>query len=320
MKQKLKKVIVLVPHRISGFFEIVDEVNGEKLTNPVRIGSRGAGFNLTGFGKTEIEVTDNAKEDQTQCKIFINDQEMNEKAETSYYIYEYILNFIKTPTNIVIKHNFDLPVGCGYGASGSGALGTVFGLDHLFNLNLRPTEKGKIAHISEVINKTGLGTICGQLGGGLCILKEPGYPCVHERIKIPPKLRIVCGSFGEIPTKSILTNPVLNRKIKEAGKYALEKLLMDLSIKTFMDASFEFVTSTNILELLDLNNTKELLDDLNGLNIIGASMNQLGRSVYAVCRKNMVNDILPIFESYKPKIIINEYGINEGNPIRINPE
>ena len=48
------KVIVEIPHRISGFFEIVDEINGRKINNPEKIGSRGAGFNLNSFGRTEI--------------------------------------------------------------------------------------------------------------------------------------------------------------------------------------------------------------------------------------------------------------------------
>jgi len=34
----MKKVIVKVPHRISGFFEIVDEINGIKIKNQKILG------------------------------------------------------------------------------------------------------------------------------------------------------------------------------------------------------------------------------------------------------------------------------------------
>ena len=47
-----KKIIVEVPHRISGFFEIVDEINGVMIEDPQKIGSRGSGFCLSAVGKT----------------------------------------------------------------------------------------------------------------------------------------------------------------------------------------------------------------------------------------------------------------------------
>ncbi|MFX0026686.1 MAG: pantoate kinase [Candidatus Hermodarchaeota archaeon] len=309
------KVIVEVPHRISGFFEIVDEINGIKINNPERIGSRGAGFNLNSFGRTEIIFEEIEDLKQFECQIYINNEELNEKAETTYFIFNYLKKFIKKYRKIKIFHTFDLPVGCGYGASGSGALGTVYGLDYLLNLGFSFYEKGRIAHIAEVINKTGLGTVCGQLAGGLCILKEPGYPCNFERISIPHNLKIICGSFGIITTKSILSNPELSLRIKEAGNKALTKLKKNPNIETFASVSNEFVNDTSILNILNLKNVKELIENLNQLNIIGASMNQLGRSVYAICKKTDESKVLEVFECYLPKIRIFISSIRESKKI-----
>lgn len=297
-----KKIIIEVPHRISGFFEIVDEINGVKINDPVRVGSRGAGLCLNAKGKTEIIAESLENDGDFKSEIYINGNKLNHRAETTTYIIEYVKEIINKPYKIRINHLFDLPVGCGYGASGSGALGTIFGLDHLFNLGFSYQEKGTIAHIAEVVNRTGLGTVCGQIYGGIGIVKEPGYPCKYERIKIPQNLIIICGSFGMIHTKSILTDPVLNIKIKEAGRNALKKLVKNPDIKTFMDVSIEFVKNTEILEILKLVKIKELIDDLNKLNIIGASMNQLGRSVYTICRKGNEKEVLNVMESYKPEI------------------
>ena len=319
MNEEKKKIIVEVPHRISGFFEIVDEVNGIKIENPVKIGSRGAGFNVSILGTTEIIILDLEKNRKnTDVDIFINNKRYDHSAETTYYIVDYVKNLTKKPFNIRINHSFKLPVGCGYGASGSGALGTIFGLDYLLDLKLSYYEKGKIAHIAEVENKTGLGTICGQLSGGLCMLKEPGYPCVSERIKIPKNIQIVCGTFGSIHTKSILTNPVLNLRIKKEGKRALSRLLQDPNIKTFIRESLTFVETTEILKLLELPKIEELIRSLNNLNIIGASMNQLGRSVYAICKNHKVKDVLDVFESYSPNIRCSMTSIYEKNPISLN--
>ena len=61
------KIIVEVPHRISGFFEIVDQVNGVKLDNPEMIGSRGAGFNISALGRTEVIVEELANDTEMSC-------------------------------------------------------------------------------------------------------------------------------------------------------------------------------------------------------------------------------------------------------------
>ena len=315
MSKRIKKVIVEVPHRISGFFEIVDKINGVKIKDPERIGSRGAGFCVNAVGKTEIITQNLDSKNELEAEIYINGKKVNQEAETTYYIIDYIKKYIKKSYKIRINHFFDLPVGCGYGASGSGALGTIYGLDYLLNLKLSYHEKGKIAHIAEVVNRTGLGTVCGQVNGGMGILKESGFPCVYERIKIPQNLKIICGSFGIIHTKSILTDPILSLKIKEAGRKALKKLIKKPNIKTFIDTSIEFVKNTEILEILELLKIKELMDSLNKLNIIGASMNQIGRSVYAICRKGNEKEVLDILESYKPEINIYFTSIHENKSI-----
>lgn len=310
-----REVIVEVPHRISGFFEIVDEIDGRKINDPERIGSRGAGFNLSALGRTRITVEDLDKSNDHEINIFINDEKVDQKAETTYYIYIYVKKLLTTPLKIDIYHNFDLPVGCGYGASGSGALGTIYGLNNILNLGLTNIEKGRIAHIAEVMNQTGLGTVCGQLRGGLCILKEPGYPCVSESIDFSRNVKILCGSFGMIHTKSILTDPVLNLNIKKAGRRAQAKLLQKRDIKSFITASIEFVSETEMLRILKLRKIEDLIKSLNKLKILGASMNQLGRSVYAICKEENEREVMEILNTYKPEISVFNLSINKIRPL-----
>ena len=310
------KIIVEVPNRISGFFEILDKENGIPIENPERIGSRGAGFNVSGVGKTVISYKKLKKEEESSCTIYINEEKLDTEAETTHFIFNYIKKLIDYPINAKIEHFFDLPVGCGYGASGSGALGTIFGMNKLLTLNLTYLESGRIAHIAEVVNKTGLGTVCGQLGGGLCVIKEPGYPCNYERLKSPNDLFVICGSFGAIKTKSVLSDVNLSSEIKRAGKIALNKLLLEPNYKNFVKVSFQFVESTHIMDVLNLEKTKELLDDLWKLNIAGASMNQLGRSVYAFCEKKKEKEVFEIYNTFKPEIKTFKLSINNGQTIK----
>jgi len=316
MVSTTNKIIVEVPHRISGFFEIVDKEKGIPIKIPERIGSRGAGFNVSGVGETVISCKKLEKEEESQCTIYINEEKLDNKAETTYFIYDYIKKLIDYPINVKIEHFFDLPVGCGYGASGSGALGTIFGLNKLLNLNLTNLESGRIAHIAEVVNKTGLGTVCGQLGRGLCVLKEPGYPCNHERLKSPNDLLVICGSFGKIKTKSILSDENLSSNIKQAGKLAMRELLSELNYSNFVKVSFQFVENTHIMEILNLEKTKDLLNDLWKLDIIGASMNQLGRSIYAFCENGKEKEVFEIYNTYKPDLKTFKLTINNEQTIK----
>jgi len=316
MVTNTNKIIVEVPHRISGFFEIVDKKNGISINNPEKIGSRGAGFNVSGVGETVISYEKLEKEEESRCTICINEEKLDKKAETTYFIFDYIRELIDYPINVKIEHFFDLPVGCGYGASGSGALGTIFGLNKLLNLELTNLESGRIAHIAEVVNKTGLGTICGQLGRGMCVLKEPGYPCNYERLKSPNDLLVICGSFGTIQTKSILSDEFLSSKIKVAGKLALNRLLSEPNYRNFVKVSFQFVENTHIMEILNLKKTKDLLNDLHKIDIIGASMNQLGRSIYVFCKKGKEKEVFEIYNTYKPEINTFKLTINNEQTIK----
>ena len=311
MNLEQKRVTVKVPHRISGFFEIVDEINGKNIKDPVRVGSRGAGFNLNAYGITKMKLLPIDATD----KIYISGLELNENAETTHFIVDFIKKFMKITFNIEIHHDFDFPVGCGYGASGVGALGTIFGLSRLLKFKISDSEKIKIAHISEVINRTGLGTVCGQMTGGLCILKEPGFPCSSEKINIPKNLIVVCGTFGMIHTKSILNDPIISKAIKKEGNIAVRKLIQKPNIKNFIDRSIQFVKNTNIIRFLKLNFVSELMEELNKLDITGASMNQLGRSVYAICNESSLKTVLEVFETFRPNIKIFQTSIYEGKAV-----
>ena len=112
--------------------------------------------------------------------------------------------------------------------------------------------------------------------------------------------------------------PFLNAKIKEAGKRALKKLIQEPSLKIFTKTSIEFVKEINILEILNLTKIDKIMNDLNKLKIFGASMNQLGRSIFAICKNKDVPDVIEIFESYKPDINLIKTSISNKGPRVIN--
>ncbi len=154
----------------------------------------------------------------------------------------------------------------------------------------------------------------------MSVLKEPGYPCNHERLKSPNDLLVICGSFGKIQTKSILSDENLSSNIKQAGKLALRALFSELNYRNFVKVSFQFVEDTQIMNVLNLKKVSDLLNDLWKLDIIGASMNQLGRSVYVFCKKGKEKDVFDIYNTYKPEIKIFTLTINDQRTINFKEE
>jgi len=298
-----EKISILVPHRISGLFQIVDYGGGRPMDDISKMGSRGGGPSLSAYGKTTVELVEILKSDEaSNCEIFINGDECTDTAKTTYYVFSHITSLFENPVKVKISHEYELPIGAGFGASGCGAIGTAFGLNFLLNVGLSYNNSGKIAHIAEVLNKTGLGTVGGQLTGGLSITTKAGFPFELDRILTPPDLKIICGSFGSIPTSSIIGDSDYRERIKNAGEWAMENLLTFPVFQRFIDISLEFVKKIGFLEQPEMSDTRDLINDLNKLDIYGASMNQLGKSVYCFCQSAKVKKVLETFNSYKPRI------------------
>ena len=312
-----RKIEVWVPHRISGFFQMMDPKEKNSQKDLTKIGSRGGGPSLTAFGKTKITILGNDlienkvnrenrenRENKVNLKIFINGKETTLKAKTSASVVDQMAHYLPKNANLRIEHNFDLPIGAGFGSSGAGALGIALGLNSLFNLKLSPLEAAKFAHIAEVEQHTGLGTVGGQFIGGLSIITVPGYPFRYQKIPVPENIEIVLGSWGSINTKDILINPEYKKLIHKVGGEAMKKITDRFTLQNYMNVCKFFIEKTDLLTRLNLPLLKDLIKSLYELNIIGASMNQLGKSVFCICDKTVTNQVIRVFKQFNPK-----YGI-----------
>ena len=272
----LQEVEVWVPHRISGFFQMMNPKEKVKRTDLTKIGSRGGGPALTAFGKTKITILNTDEELENIPKInfqvFMNGKENTLKTKTSCSVVNQMIHLLPKTVNLRIEHNFDLPIGAGFGSSGAGALGIAFGLNALFHLNLTPLKAAKFAHIADVECNTGLGTVGGQFAGGLSIMTEPGYPFQYKKIQIPENIEIVLGSWGSINTKNILTNPNYKKLIHQVGKKTMKKMNEQFSLENYMNVCKFFIEKTDLLERLNLPILKNLIESLEKLQIVGASM------------------------------------------------
>ncbi|MHA1681022.1 MAG: hypothetical protein ACTSUE_08435 [Promethearchaeota archaeon] len=322
-------VEIAVPHRISGFFEIVDQwqqgrPDVSSLDGLSALGSRGGGPCLADCGRTRIEVkTRVAGEDQV--KIYINGQDRTTEAKTTRSVLKWFPLELDRGVALDIFHDFPLLSGAGYGSSGCGAIGTSIGLNLLFNTGFSLNTCGQFAHCAEVENKTGLGTVGGQIAGGCTITIEPGYPFKLFKMIIPPHYKIACASQGGILTSSILGDQTIRENITRAGRKSMRDIIKDFTIQNYMKISREFVTCTGMLDIpeLDLGGVKNIMSIINeniDENLLGASMNQLGKSVFCIYHENgtVKEKIKEIFEENDfPRVKFLDFNVSGPKVLRL---
>jgi pantoate kinase len=272
----MNKASAFVPGHISGFFQVYEA------SDPERKGSRNCGPCIDIGVTTCVEVRPS---ERTKVKIFINDKQAPE-ARTSFVAAERILRDAPKPSDVVIKHYSQVPIGAGYGASGAGAFGVALALPKAMGMKMQKTKAAKIAHVAEVTCGTGLGDVGAQMTGGLVIGVEPGAP-PHgrwQRISVPNDINIVCGTFGPLSTKELLQDEEILERSKKYGGIAIKKLLSSPKIKNFVDVSSEFAESMGLLD----DDMRALIDAATSAGAMGASMVMLGRAVFAPVEKEKV--------------------------------
>lgn len=247
------------PAHISGIF-IIDIKK-----DAARSGSMGCGICLQDGAVTEV------RKGTTETIIRINGKTTG-AATTSTAIK------ILTDEPVLVDTTLNIPVGCGFGASGAGALSTSLSLNEVLYMDLTLKELSGAAHCAEVANRTGLGDVTGMTFGGIVIRKRAGAPFLGQVDKIPCRdTEISWISFNEISTKSVLTDELKKRRINIAGRIRLKELLQRPTIENFFMKSAAFAKDIDIMSPL-------AKDAIEAVEAAGghASQAMLGDTVFAL--------------------------------------
>ncbi len=215
-------------------------------SDPLKSGSIGVGFTISRgvYAKPSLELRWNGK-------------------KISFPTVEYVLREIKMEG---VELYSELPLGCGFGLSGASALATAF-------LSERPAvELYDLAHVAEVVNLTGLGTVATQAFGGLVIRKTASCPSriVLERYSWNYELDFL--SLGSISTREVLSK---RKDIADIGKRWLKEFMKEISLKNLFRCSKGFAEETGLIE--PVRDLVEAVESAGGM----ASMAMLGKTVFA---------------------------------------
>ncbi|MBN2017739.1 MAG: hypothetical protein JW794_06415 [Candidatus Cloacimonetes bacterium] len=289
------------PNHITGFFySHID-------TDPLRSSSLGAGVNLSRGTTTFVEVTPSS---QIEISVFMNGQP-TDALLTNWLVQSFLEKYSSRKYKIEIAHTMEMPVSAGFGTSGSGALSTAIALRNACGIDISDEECYKHAHIADVENKGGLGTVMAEIAGGLEIRVEfggPGFGKV-EKVPLDKDYDVIILYFGPYQTQKALTDKTLMEKVLKYGKQCVIDLLKEPSVDHFLERSQWFVQKLDIMT----KHVTEIIQKMKHKGFI-CSMPLFGESVFSIQTGN---------DSHKLHDLLKEFGttyvskISTGGPHEI---
>ncbi|WMW25708.1 pantoate kinase [Methanolobus sediminis] len=265
------------PAHITGFFKIHDH------EDPMKKGSTGCGVVLDGGVYTTVTTG----KDIDKTEIFLNGEIV--AGNTSRTVIESM-----TDLPVKVESISDIPIGCGFGASGAGALGTAYALNHALSLEYTSIRLNDIAHIAEVKNGSGLGDVVGQAHGGIPIRKTPGSPSIARIDHVPTaEKEVFCVVLGELSTSSVLGNPEMVKNINIAGEEAMKKLIEKPTVDNFMHCSREFAINCGLAR----GKVREAIEAADKAGVV-ASQAMLGNAVFSIPSVTCVKELIDVFSDF----------------------
>jgi pantoate kinase len=291
-----KTAKAFAPGAISSFFEIHNTTaDGAPIIELDHVGARGGGFGLQDGVHTKITLEESAV---NSLKVLINSQPTIE-AKTTESVVQKLLNQIDKNYMVTVEHQIDIPIGMGFGTSAGGALTAGLALREALALPLTGNQIGRIAHISEIQCRTGLGTVSSlTFGGGLILVTEPGSPgiCQIDRIPISSDYVIVGGFYDSKIPKTVLYSPERKVQINRYAKKMLKQILAEPSLENFLDSCWVFAQKAGFAT----RKVRQLVHLAKKAGAVGATQNMIGEAVHAIVLEENAFSVAEAFKQVLP--------------------
>jgi pantoate kinase len=279
MLPRAKSRAIYVPSAVSSFFEICDtNPDGSPIHDVLKIGSRGGGFVLKRGSTTRVS--------ESKMDTVLINHRVTTRARTTNQVIDLMRNKYGFGA-VRIHHIIEPPIGCGFGTSGSGALGAAIAISDLFELNLSLSQLSAFAHMAEIRSVTGLGTVISLASGSgaVGLVTEPGSFSIGRVDSIlldPSEYVLICACFGPIEKSSVLHDAKKRQRVNEFGRRTLEAILNDPTPSTLLARSRMFAEKAGVA-------SKELLvlsDKAVKLGAIGATQNMIGNAIHCLVKRH----------------------------------
>ncbi len=287
------------PAGISSLFEICGiDSTGKALKDPAQIGARGGGFALTHGVNAHVQTQ---KSQSTRIEIRINSKPAPE-AYTTKWALKHLLERTATTLDVHVDIRVKVPIGAGYGTSAAGTAAASLALADAAKLPVTFNELGRITHMAEVVNGTGLGTAAAMFIGGFVLVTEPGAPGVGavDRLLFPKDHSIICAFLESMPTRDALSRTDLIGRVNPSAQRAMREIRAKPDLRAFLTESRKFGSEIGF-ETPDITS---LIDAMISAGAIGAAQNMIGKAVHGVVENQKASRALRFVKRIFPKATV----------------
>jgi len=264
------------------------------LSDPACIGARGGGFGITRGVSAHVRVQPAAR---NEIAIRINSK-LAPEASTTRFAVDRLLKTAGKTLDVQVELELNVPMAAGYGTSAAGTFATCLALANAAEIPMTMNQLGRIAHIAEVENKTGLGTVPALLHGGFVLVTQPGAPGIGsvDRIPFPRDHSILCAYLGPIPTRSALSQSDIARRVNPAAQRVMEAVRRKPDVVTFLRETRRFSSESGF----QTPDVARLIDLMISAGAVGAAQNMIGEAVHSVVENSRIAAVLKVVRKKFP--------------------
>lgn len=286
------------PGHITGLFYIPEQEE-----DILKKGSLGAGFSIDKGVKTICTI-----EEGNGIEVYINNKREASPTLNLNALMLFEREAGKLPKGkLIIKHESQIPIGCGLGTSGAAAISLLLALNALTQANIDELKLYQLAHKAEILAGTGLGTVLGQYTGGCKISTKAGAPGIGEALTIKTNnMRIVAAILGPMLTSEALSSPAIKQTINAAGKKLHTELSKNPTAENLIKTSALFSEQANLY-------TDTILPLHTALSQKGIahSMLMFGQGIYSICKEEDTQKLADIYRQNCPNDKLHIFNITE---------
>ncbi|MCX8180933.1 MAG: hypothetical protein N3E41_06125 [Thermofilaceae archaeon] len=274
------------PSGLSGLFSAYTEPS-----DPYKKGALGAGLALEKGVRVEVWVEESEKQD---LECYLNGQKAKlglvEKLQAK--IRE--KGGVEGSYKIIVKQHVSAPIGGGLGTSGASALATALALGKALGAKMNYQDLAREAHVAEIEEGTGLGTVSGLVVGGAVAVARPGAPGTDMVVRLlaDPSVKVVVGFFSPINKREALSRAGIER-VNELGRRLLDRLLEEPTLERFMFYSRRFAEEAGFMT----ERLKKAFTKVEQAGAVGVSQAMIGETVYSIAYDDNVEKVVDALKS-----------------------
>ena len=237
------------------------------------------------------------------------DGDPRHRARTTRKALELLFSDYGWPKGIlVLEQSMGVPIGCGFGASAAAAISGAYAAAAAIGLRLAKRELAYYAHVADIVEQTGLGTVSVTYDGtGAGVITRAGAPGVSEflNVEYPGGTRIVTASLAPFKKSDAIARPSTVRRINQLGDRALQKVVATPTLETLASEGERFSEGLGLM-------TAEVRDLARLAKASGAShasQNMIGHAVHALTTAARAEAVAAALRDSSPKPLVEVFEI-----------